>query len=145
MNETPATRTFTVPKRWWHKATSDRQMMLWYRCPTEVTTQKLGATVARRRTPSPSNVGPWRSVVARMSSQPEKILKSFARGDMATALADTGHTGRKQIMDMSVWNSVKDAKAPACCALAAPECNVTSERFVSTSAGCTEYRNRTEK
>ena len=60
--------------------------------------------------------------MARMSSQLEnKVLKSFARGDMAMALADTGHTGRKQIMDMSVWNSVKDAKAPACCALAVPD------------------------
>ena len=59
--------------------------------------------------------------MARMSSQLEnKVLKSFARGDMAMALTDTGHTGRKQIMDMSVWNSVKDAKAPGCCALAAP-------------------------
>ena len=58
---------------------------------------------------------------------------------------DTCHTGRKQIMDMSVWNSVKDPKAPACCALAAPECNVTSERCVSTLTDCTEYRNRTQK
>ena len=41
--------------------------------------------------------------------------------------------------------TVKDAKAPACCALAAPECKVTSERCVSTSTDCTEYRNRTQK
>ena len=58
---------------------------------------------------------------------------------------DTGYTGRTQIMDMSVWNSVKDPKAPARCALAAPECNVTSERCVSTSTDCAEYRNRTQK
>ena len=52
--------------------------------------------------------------MARMSSQLErKMLGSFARGDRAMALADTGRTRRKQIMDLSVWNSVKDAKAPA--------------------------------
>ena len=90
--------------------------MLWSRCPTEVTHAKAWCLL--RLVDAPQDHPTWDPGGAswrecRASSK--KLLKSFARGD--------GEESRS-------WTCrVKDAKAPACCALAAPECNVTSERF----------------